>query len=154
MNAKSSLFSQALAAGGAEAVAKILSSLPEGEQFEVLAAMQQESPELAAEVRELMFSFEDLGALPERELARIVRTAERPTLALALRGAPQWILDRVVSLVSRRAGAMLLDDMEAMGPQPRRDVEKARKTLVDEAKRLESEGEITLRTDKNEIWIE
>lgn len=140
-------------AGGAAAVARILNTMDQEAREEALAGIEEESPELAEELRGLMFVFEDLVKVDARSLRVVVREADQATLALALRGAAAYVVDAFCKAMSERQAAMVRDDAEAMGPQRASDVEAARREVVAAARRLESEGRIVLRSDPGDIYI-
>ncbi|MFW5838182.1 MAG: FliG C-terminal domain-containing protein, partial [Desulfovibrionaceae bacterium] len=132
-------------AGGAKTVAAILNTMNRQAREEVLAAIEEESPQLAEDIRSFMFVFEDLAGLDQRSLREVVREADQSRLALALRGVAAPVVDAFCSAMSERQAAMVRDDVEAMGPQRAADVEAARRDVTAAAKRLEAQGRIVLR---------
>lgn len=138
---------------GARSVAAILNSLPPAQAREALAEIQARDPDLAARVQGLLFTFEDLAALPARTLRDVLGRASSRDLLLALKGAPGEIQERLLGVLSRRTAQTLREDLEALGPARLTEVEAARAALVALARRLEAEGAVDLGRAGEEAWI-
>jgi flagellar motor switch protein FliG len=140
-------------AGGARAVARILNTLDFASREEVLDSIEMEDPDLASEIRSLMFVFEDLAGLDARSLGELARAVDPARLALALRGLDASVVDAFCKSMSQRQAAMLKDDVEALGPQRASDVEGARQEVLRVARRLEAEGRLALRPGPGDVYI-
>ena len=104
-------------------------------------------PALASEaerIKALMFTFEDLGKLDPGSIQTLLRHVEKDKLGLALKGATDGLRDVFFSNMSERAGKILRDDMEAMGPVRLKDVDEAQMRMVNIAKDLANKGEIMI----------
>jgi flagellar motor switch protein FliG len=135
-----------VAAGGPEVAARVLGGAGRGTESAVLAYLSSRDPELAEEVRRHMFVFEDLAALGDRDLQRVLRHADiYRDLPLALKGVSAELRERFLRVLSADAAEIVRDTMETMGRVPRRDVEAAQRRIVDAARRLEAEGKVVLR---------
>jgi len=91
-----------------------------------------------------MFTFEDLGKLDPGSIQTLLRNIEKDKLGLALKGATDGLRDVFFSNMSERAGKILRDDMEAMGPVRLKDVDEAQMRMVNVAKDLANKGEIMI----------
>ncbi|HWG38866.1 MAG TPA: flagellar motor switch protein FliG [Terriglobales bacterium] len=138
---------------GVKAVADILNRTELATSKMVLETIEQSDPSLALGIRDLMFTFEDMVAVPEPSLREWLSAMDKRTLALALKGAPADLRAHVLQAMSSRAADMLKEDMEALGPVRARDVLGAQQEAVTLARRLEQEGKMILKADHNEEFI-
>ena len=106
-----------------------------------LAATDQE---LADEVRRMLFVFEDIIQLDDRDMQQVLREASQKDLVLALRGVPDAVKEKVVTNMSERAAATLQEEIEIQQPQRKRDVDEAQGRVVQVVRRLEEAGTIVL----------
>jgi flagellar motor switch protein FliG len=109
-----------------------------------MESLENQDIEIAEKVRELMFVFEDIVKLDDRSVQRVLREVETKDLALALKGANDDVKEKIFKNMSERAGAMLKDDMEFMGPVRAREVQEAQTAVVAIIRALESTGEIVI----------
>jgi flagellar motor switch protein FliG len=133
---------------GARTLVEILNEADLGVETAVLESLGESDPELGERVRASMFIFEDLPDLEPRALQLAVREVESSDLALALKGASEELKSAVINNLSENAAAGLKEDLESLGPTPRRDVYAARQKLVMAARALAEEGKINLRKQK------
>ncbi|MGH9415464.1 MAG: flagellar motor switch protein FliG [Terriglobales bacterium] len=138
---------------GVKAVADILNRTELPTSKMVLETIERGDPAMALSIRNLMFTFEDLVAVPESSLREWLAQIDKRTLGLALKGAAPELRTHVTTGMSSRAADMLLEDMEAMGPVRARDVQAAQQEAVALARRLEQEGKMILKADHNEQFI-
>ena len=111
------------------------------------------NPILAMNIEYYNFIFDDLVTLDNRAIQKVLREAEQPDVALALKGANPEVQDKIFSNLSSRAASMLKEDMEFMGPVRLSDVEAAQLKMLDIAKRLEENGDIIINRDNEGlIW--
>ncbi|RKQ63233.1 flagellar motor switch protein FliG [Thermovibrio guaymasensis] len=129
---------------GLDIAAEIVNNLPKDIATELLEEIRKENPSLADAIEERMFKFEDIIKLDNRAIIEILKAVDKNDLLLALKGAPQEILDKFLSNMSKRAAQMFLEDLEALGPVKKSDVEKARKKVIAIIKKLAEEGKIEL----------
>lgn len=113
----------------------------------ILKHMESDDDALATEVRQAMFTFEDLGRLDARAMRELTREVPSERMTLALKDAPPAVVDAVFAGLSTRAVELIKDDLELLGKVRRSDVESARKEVIDAALRLEAEGRIDLGRD-------
>ncbi len=127
---------------GIDIAAEIVNALPKELQTEILEDLKKEDTTLAEEIEERMFKFEDIAKLTDRDIMEILKTVDKNDLLLALKGAPQEILDKFLNNMSKRAAQMFLEDMEVLGPVKKSDVENARKKIITVIKDLIEKGVI------------
>ena len=131
-------------AGGVKSVVEIINRVDRGTEKTIMEALEIQDPELAEEIKKLMFVFEDVVLLDNRSVQRVLREVESQDLALALKGASGEVSEKIFTNMSSRASEMLRDDIEYMGPVRLRDVEEAQQRIVNVIRRLEEMGEIVI----------
>ncbi len=138
--------------GGVEALAAILNNAGRSTERNVLQAIERTHADLADEVRQLLFTFDDIVGLPDRDIQLVLREIDQKDLALALRGVDEEVRDKMMGNLSSRAAELVRDDIETMGPQPKSAVEEAQSNIVAAVRRLEDAGQISLaRGDEDEV---
>ena len=131
---------------GFKAVADLLNRLNAEESKKILEAIEEDQPELALSIRNLMFTFEDLITVPPATIREIVSGVDKRQLALALRGANEELRAQIFKAMSSRAVEMLKEDMEVLGPVRSREVAQAQQEILNLARRLEAEGKVDSQT--------
>lgn len=137
-------------AGGVESLANILNRADRSTERNVIELLEVQSPQLAEEVRELMFVFEDIVNLEDRAIQRILREVDTKDLAMSLKGTKEDVKEKVYKNMSERAQAMLRDEMEYMGPVRAKEVQEIQTKIVGIIRTLEVAGEIIIARDNNE----
>ncbi len=132
--------------GGTKAVAEILNMGGKSLEKSVMEEIQQRNPDLAQEIRGLMFTFEDIQTLDDRSIQRLLKEVDTKVLTIALKGAPEEIQNKIFSNMSERAASMVKEEMEFMGPLRVKDVDEAQRQIVEIIRTLEEEGEIVIMT--------
>ncbi|MCZ6647182.1 MAG: flagellar motor switch protein FliG [SAR324 cluster bacterium] len=130
--------------GGIESVAEMLNSLDKSTETRILATIEESNPDLAEQIRELMFTFEDMVLIDSRGMQNIIKEVAQPELVLALKTASEPIKELIFASMSQRAADMLREDLEVMGPVKVSDVEKSQQNMVKIARRMEEEGKIVI----------
>lgn len=131
-------------AGGVKSVVEIINRVDRSTEKTIMEALEIQDPELAEEIKKLMFVFEDVVLLDNRSVQRVLREVESQDLAMALKGASSEVADKIFSNMSTRASEMLKEDIEFMGPVRLRDVEEAQQRIVNVIRHLEEMGEIVI----------
>ena len=131
-------------AGGVESLANILNCCDRGTEKNIMEWLDIENQEMAQEVRDLMFVFEDIIILDDRAIQRVLREVEGKELATALKGTTDEIKEKIFKNMSERARQMLQDDMEYLGPVRAKEVQDAQTSVVSAIRTLEASGEITI----------
>ncbi|MGA3130864.1 MAG: flagellar motor switch protein FliG [Terracidiphilus sp.] len=132
---------------GFKAVADLLNRLNAEEAKKILETIEEDQPELALSIRNLMFTFEDLITVPAASIREIVSGVDKRQLALALRGANEDLRAQIFKAMSSRAVEMLKEDMEVLGPVRSREVAQAQQEILTLARRLETEGKVVLKLE-------
>jgi flagellar motor switch protein FliG len=129
---------------GKGAAIELLRRSPAAQQTEAVQEIEKEDPELAAELRTKLFTFQDLVNLSDRDIQSFLREVDTSRLSVALKGASSSVKDKILKNMSTRAAQMLADDISAMGPVKLADVELAQGELVKIAFTLAEQGRITV----------
>jgi len=127
-----------------EQMAEIFNNFDRQTESRFLTALEERNRDSAERIKALMFTFEDLAKLDPGSIQTLLRNVEKDKLALALKGATDSLRDVFFSNMSERAGRILREDMEAMGPVRLKDVDEAQIRMVNIAKDLASKGEIMI----------
>jgi flagellar motor switch protein FliG len=138
---------------GLRGVADVLNRLDPNAGKGILEAIEKEDPQLALNIRNLMFTFEDFLGVPDAGIRELLGQLDKKTLALALRGASDELKAYIFKSMSSRAVEMLKEDMDVLGPVRSRDVTKAQQEIVAIARKLESEGKLTLTAETEDEFI-
>jgi flagellar motor switch protein FliG len=151
----SSIFTQEFtAAGGVRALAEVLNRADRSTEKAIMEKLEESNPELAEEVKRLMFVFDDLINLDNRTIQQVLREVDAKDLALALKGAKEEVKEHLLKNMSSRAKAMILEDMEVMGPVRLKHAEEAQQKIVNVVRQLEEMGEIVVaRGGEEEVMI-
>jgi flagellar motor switch protein FliG len=127
-----------------EMMAEIFNNLDRSAEQRFMTALEEQEPEAAEKIRNLMFTFEDLGNLDPASVQTIIRAIDKEKLPIALKGATDTLRDLFFSNMSERAAKILREDMAALGPTRLKDVEEAQQYIVNTTKELEARGEIVI----------
>ena len=138
-------------AGGIKSLAEILNHADRPTERNVLDALTEADEELAAEVRRLLFVFEDIIKLDDRSIQLVLRETDQKDLALALRGVSNEVRERILQNMSERGAQMLLEEMEYQPPQRKRVVEEAQGRIVAVVRRLEEAGAVVLSRGESDV---
>jgi len=130
--------------GGVKAVAEMLNSVDRGAEKNILGNLERENPELATEIKNLMFVFEDVLLLDDRSMQRVLKEVDTKDLSMALKGASDDLQTKFFKNMSARAAEMIKEEMDYMGPIRLKDVEEVQQRIVDVIRRLEEDGEIII----------
>ena len=132
-----------------ELIADIFNSLDRNTEARFMDALEDRNPESANRVKSLMFTFEDLVRVDSQGIQILLRNIDKDKLAIALKGTSETIKELFFSNMSSRAGKIIKEDMEAMGPVRLRDVEEAQLYIVNVTKELSNSGEIVISEGKD-----
>jgi len=130
--------------GGVRMVADLLNTLEKDDSKAILANIEERNPNLGAEIRKKMFSFDDLIRLDLGDLQRIMREVDSGDLTVALKSASEALRDFIMQAVSKRAAETLMEELEMMGPVKLTEVEAAQERVIQVVRRLEEQEEISL----------
>ena len=137
--------------GGVQSAANILNYMDGGQDQVILKQIGDIDNPLGVRIQDLMFVFDDLVDLDDREMQLVLREVSGERLGLALRGAENKVKDKITRNMSARAAEILLEDMEARGPVRLSDVEVAQREILAIVKRMADEGTISLGSNAEEL---
>ncbi len=126
--------------GGVEPIADMLNLMDKNTEKNIMSRVEEKDPELAEEIRKLMFTFEDLMYVDDKGIQNLLREVDNGKLVIAMKTAPDEIKQKLFKNMSNRAATLLKEDLEALGPTKLSDVEKAQAEMVQKVKELEAQG--------------
>lgn len=129
--------------GGVESVAEILNVCERSIERMIMDSLGREDPELSDEIRRLMFVFEDISKLADRDIQSLLKNVETAQWAMSLKGASQVLQEKVMRNMSSRAAENLKEEMEYLGSVRVSEVEAVQQKIVDIVRHLEDTGEIS-----------
>ncbi len=135
---------------GFKAVADLLNRLNAESAKKILERVEDQEPELALNIRNLMFTFEDLVTIPSASMREVVSGIDKRQLALALKGAREDLRAHIFKSMSSRAVEMLKEDIEVLGPVRAREVSGAQQEILNLARKLEADGKIVLKVEQGD----
>ena len=139
--------------GGVSHLAELL-NMADGSAGEmILGEIEEVNPDLAAQIKQMMFVFEDLILVNDKGLQKVLRRVETQKLALALKGASEEVKNKIFKNMSERAGVMLKEEIEAVGAVRMKDVEDAQQTITKIIQELEAKNEIIISGRKGGDYI-
>ncbi len=130
--------------GGVSTVAEMLNLSGRATERSIMDGLTESNPELAEDIRRLMFVFEDVMKVDDRGIQAVLKEVENEELALALKTATDELRQKIFGNMSERAAQLIGEEMEFMGPVRVSDVEAAQQKIVDIVRRLEDAGEIII----------
>jgi len=139
--------------GGVKATADILNMLGQSVERKILEELKRRDPALAEQVEDLMFVFDDIVLLDDRDLQEVIRSVDSRTLALALKGAGDEVKEKILRNLSERARAMVQEELEYLGAVRLREVEEAQRQIIDVIREMESEGKIVIERGRREEYV-
>jgi flagellar motor switch protein FliG len=139
--------------GGVKVVAELLNMIDQNSSKIVLENIEQDNPQMAVSIRNLMFTFEDFLTVADDGIRELLGQCDKKTIAMALRGASEDLRNHFFRSMSSRAVQMLQEDMEMLGPVRGKDVAKAQAETVEMARKLEASGKIMLKADSSDELV-
>ena len=127
-----------------EMIAEIFNNFDRATEGRFMGALEERNRESSEKIKALMFTFEDLGRLDPGSVQTLLRTVDKAKLGIALKGSSEAMRELFLSNMSERAGKILKEEMQQMGPVRLRDVDEAQMYMVNIAKDLAGKGEIML----------
>ena len=127
-----------------EMMAEIFNNLDRTTEDRFLDMLEDRNRDSAERIKQLMFTFDDLGKVDPAGIQTLLRTVDKDKLSIALKGASESLRELFFGNMSERAAKILREDMDAMGPIRLRDVEEAQVEMVAIAKDLAGKGEIVI----------
>ena len=142
---------QTTSMGGVKVVADIMNNLDSNVEGELMDAIKEIDEALGEEIEDLMFVFDNLADLDDKDLQTLLREIKPETMTFALKGAEARVQEKIFKNMSKRAAELLRDDLEAQGPVRVSEVETSQKEILGVARRLADEGTINLASNGDEM---
>ncbi len=139
--------------GGVQSVAEILNAVDRATEEEVLSEIEEESAQMAEDIRNLMFVFEDCRNIDDKGVRELLKEISNEVLTLALRGASEDLREKFFKNMSERAGSMIREELEFMGPTKISDVEAAQQNIVKIVRRLEGENKLVVSRGGGDVFV-
>lgn len=139
--------------GGVSHLAELLNMAEGSVGAQLLSEIEEVNPDLAAQIKQMMFVFEDLVLVEDKGMQKVLRRVETPKLALALKGASEEVKQKIFRNMSARASVMLKEEMEAIGAVRMKDVEDAQQNITKIIQELEAKSEIVITGRKGGDYI-
>ena len=140
--------------GGVKVMSEILNRMSRSNESAILTSLEDEDAELAAQLRALMFTFEDVLKLDDKSLQELLRETSTEELAKALKLVDESQREKIFKNMSKRGAEMLKEDIEMMPPIRLSEVETSQRTILDITKKLEAEGRIlSLRGQEEDEFV-
>lgn len=138
---------------GFKNLADVMNRLDAGTAKQILETIETDEPNLAINIRDMMFTFENFLEVPEPDLRELMNSVDKKTLMVALKGASEDLRSHIYRTMSSRAVEIMKEDSEMMGPVRGKDVAKAQGEIVAIARKLESEGKIVLKSNGDDEYV-
>ena len=139
--------------GGIKCTADIMNFLDTATESQLIESLREVDEDLAQEIQDLMFVFENLSEVDDRGIQALMREISSDVLILALKGADEAVKEKIFGNMSSRAADLLRDDLESKGPVKVSEVEAAQKEILSIARRMSDAGEIMLGSKGGEEMI-
>lgn len=136
--------------GGIKTISEMLNNMERQKSSEIIARIEENDPEMAEEIRQNMFIFEDLIKIDDRGIQEIMKEISSDILARALKTASDSIKEKIFKNMSERAADMLREDIEDMGPTRLADIEKSQNEIVKVTMKLADDGKVYISGGKEE----
>ena len=140
--------------GGVKLIAEVLNRMNRATESSIMTSMEDADPELAAQIRNHMFNFEDVLKLDDKSLQELMKDVSSEDLGRALKLVDEGQRDRIFKNMSKRGAEMLKEEISLMPPIRLSEVEASQRKIVEVTKRLEAEGRILiLRGDEKDGFV-
>jgi len=130
--------------GGVNLAAEVLNQMNRASESSILEVLDDTTPELANEIRNLMFTFDDVLKVDDKSMREILQEISGEDLARAIKVVEPTLREKVLKNMSKRAAEMLMEDIELMPPTRVSEIEMSQRTIIEATKRLASEGRIVI----------
>lgn len=137
--------------GGLDTAVTVISELDRATETSLLSNLDEIDPDLANEIRNLRFTYEDILKLDDNGLQMVLKEVQSEDLLMSLKTASDEVKDKIYSNMSDRAANMLREDLDALGPTKVSEVERAQQKVVQVIKRLEEDGKLAIGGGAEEL---
>jgi flagellar motor switch protein FliG len=136
--------------GGARFIGEILNKMNRSNEGAIMATLEESDPEIAAQIRNFMFNFDDVLKLDDRSIQELMREVSSEDLSRALKVVDESLRAKIFKNMSKRGAEMLQEEIEMMPPVRVSEVEASQRKIVEVTKKLESEGKIVIQRGAEE----
>ena len=137
--------------GGVQIAAEVVGSLDRATETAILTAMDEVDPDLAKEIRDLRFTFEDILKIDDNGIQMMMKEINQEDLVIGLKTATDELKEKLFSNMSERAALMMKEDLESLGPKKISEVQKAQHKVIDVCKKLEEAGKLAMGGGSDEM---
>jgi flagellar motor switch protein FliG len=138
---------------GVRATASIMNFVKNDVETKLMTELYQFNPELAKQVTDQMFVFDDIVHLEERDLQKLVRNIPQDSMVIALKGAKTELKEKIFKNMTTRAAEMLREDFDAKGPVRLSDIDHHQKVILQIVRQMADDGRISLLFDKKDYLV-
>jgi len=146
-----SLTSYKVEVGGTRFVAEIFNRLGQKSAKSTLSYIEQVNDTLANQIKEMMFTFDDIVKLDKTAIVEILKAADKQDLMIALKGANEELKQKFLDNMSQRAAEAFLEELQYLGPVKVKDVEAAQRKIIEIVQKLAEEGKVSIGADEEVI---
>jgi flagellar motor switch protein FliG len=139
--------------GGVKIVADIMNYMGGGQEAAAIENIRDHDPEMAQQILDAMFVFENLLDVDDRGIQLLLREIQSESLIIALKGASEELREKVFKNMSQRAAEMMREDLESKGPVRLSEVEAEQKEILKVVRRLSEEGQLVLGGKGDENFV-
>jgi len=139
--------------GGIRAVAELVNRLDANVSVAILEKIENDNPNLALSIRNLMFTFDDILLIDDAGMREIIQRVDKKTLTVALKGVSEEMKKQFFRYMSTRAVEMLKEDMDVLGPVKIKEVEAAQQEIVATVRKLDQEGVISIKGGGSDEYV-
>ena len=136
-----------------ETIAQVLNVADPGISKTIMDRLGDELPDEANEIKALMFVFDDIMLIPDRDLQKALGDIDKDVLSLSLKIATPEVKDKLFGNLSKRARDSILEEIELLGPKPLKEVEEAQKGIVEIIRKMEERGDIQIQRGAGEQMV-
>ena len=139
--------------GGVNPIAEMLNLMDKATEEQILDNLEERDPDLAEQIRQLMFVFDDLVKIDDRGIQELIKNVSNDKWKVGLKTASEAVRELVFKNMSDRAAVMLREDMEAMSAVKLADVEAIQYEIVQIARKLEEDGKIIIASGGASAYV-
>ena len=137
--------------GGTRFVAEIFNRLGQKSAKSTLAYIEQVNDALANQIKEMMFTFDDIIKLDKQAIVEILKEADKNDLMVALKGANEELKQKFLDNMSQRAAEAFVEELQFLGPVKVKDVEAAQRRVIEIIQKLAEEGKVSIGAEEEVI---
>ena len=137
--------------GGVRKVSEVINRMSRAESKTLVDSIGEKNPELAAQIRDMMFVFEDIVKLTDTDIQELLKHVDKKDLIMALKGSTEEVREKFFSNMSSRAADTIKEEIEFLGAVKVKDVEMSQKAIVDVVRKLDEKGIISIGGGGEEV---